>query len=128
MAKAKRGEQTTPKPLAWLHGEIKTPPFMEEGRKEAGYLLRLLQQGEMLGMPQAEPIPIVGPRCGAIRVRDGAHHWRIMFRVDPDAILIVAVYAKKTKKIPQEIIDSCKKRLKDYDEAAKKAAKEVPKN
>ncbi len=113
--KVKKGEQTTPKLLAWLHGEIKTPPFTEEGRKEAGNLLRLLQQGEKLGMPQAESLPIVGSRCGALRVRDGAHHWRIM-------------YPKKTRKIPQEIINCCKKRLKDFDGAVKKAAKELPKN
>jgi|GEM_PF-2948238 hypothetical protein len=37
------------KPVAWLHGEIKTPPFTEEGRKEAGKLLRLLQEGERVG-------------------------------------------------------------------------------
>lgn len=123
MAKDKSG-RPTPKPLAWLHGEIKTPPFTDEGRKEAGYLLRLLQQGEKLGMPQAEPLPMVGPRCGALRVRDGAHSWRIMYRVDPDAVLIVEVYAKKTRKVPQEIIDRCKKRLKNYDEAVKKAAKD----
>ncbi len=118
------------KPVGWLHGEIKTPPFTEEGRKEAGDLLRLLQEGEKLGMPQAEPLPIVGPRCGALRVRDGEHDWRIMYRVDPDAVLVVEVYAKKTKKIPQEVIDRCKKRLKDYDDTAKKqlskAAKEPP--
>ena len=128
MAKDKKGAQTTAKPLAWLHGEIKTPPFTQEGRKEAGYLLRLLQQGEKLGMPQAEPLPIVGPRCGALRVRDGGHHWRIMVRVDRDAVLLVEVYAKKTRKIPQEIIDRCQKRLKDYDEAVKKAPKEPPMN
>lgn len=29
-------------PLAWLHGEIKTPPFSTAARLEAGYLLRLL--------------------------------------------------------------------------------------
>src|SRR5437867_3598354 len=112
MAKKKTGGQTTPKPLAWLHGEIKTPPFTTEARKEAGYLLRLLQRGEKLGMPQAESLPIVGARCGALRVRDGAHNWRIMYRVDPDAVLIVEAYAKKTRKIPQEIIDSCRKRLR----------------
>jgi hypothetical protein len=27
------------KPLAWLHGEIKTPPFSTEARIEAGVLL-----------------------------------------------------------------------------------------
>ncbi len=30
------------KPLIWLHGEIKTPPFSQEGRIEAGVLLRRL--------------------------------------------------------------------------------------
>ena len=111
------------KPVAWLHSEIKTPPFTEEGRKEAGDLLRLLQEGVRLGMPQAEPLPIVGPRCGALRVRDGEHNWRIMFRIDPDTVLVLEVYAKKTRTIPQEVIDRCKKRLKAYDEIAKAAAR-----
>lgn len=34
------------KPLVWLHGQIKTPPFSAEARVEAGYLLGRLQQGE----------------------------------------------------------------------------------
>lgn len=36
----------TDKPLLWLHGEVKTPPFSLEARIEAGILLRRLQQGE----------------------------------------------------------------------------------
>jgi hypothetical protein len=44
MAKAQpaKEEVPAPKPLVWLHGEIKTPPFTVEGRQEAGMLLRLL--------------------------------------------------------------------------------------
>src|SRR5687768_2345670 len=42
------------KPLVWLHGEIKTPPFSPEARLEAGVLLRKLQQGEKAG-PAALP-------------------------------------------------------------------------
>src|SRR5271154_4367942 len=102
MAKGQDDDQDVPrrrKVVGWLHGEIKTPPFTPEGRKEAGDLLRLLQEGQKLGMPQAEPLPIVGPRCGALRVRDGEHNWRIMYRIDPDAVLIVEVYPKKTAKI-----------------------------
>ena len=128
MAKATRAEQTTPKPLAWLHGEIKTPPFTEEGRKEAGYLLRLLQQGEKLAMPQAEPLPIVGPRCGALRVPDGGHNWRIMYRVDARRVLILDVYAKKTKRIPDKVIAQCKRRLKDYDEEVARVLREQATN
>jgi phage-related protein len=126
MAKAKptEVEPPAPKPLAWLHGEIRTPPFTAEGRQEAGMLLRLLQQGEQLGMPQAEPLPDVGKRCGALRVRDAEHNWRIMYRIDPDAVLILEVYAKKTPKIPDEVIERCQNRLKRYDEAAKAAKKQ----
>lgn len=121
MAKAQPAEEETsaPRPLVWLHGEIKTPPFTAEGRQEAGMLLRLMQQGEHLGMPQAEPLPNVGKRCGALRVRDAQHNWRIMYRADADAILVLEVYAKKTRKIPDEVIERCQDRLKRYDEAAK---------
>src|SRR5436309_12208911 len=99
-----KGESTR-KSLIWLHGEIKTPPFTPEGRQEAGMLLRLLQEGERLEMPQAEPLPDVGPRCGALRVRDAGHNWRIMYRMDSDAVLVLDVYPKKTRKIPDEVIE-----------------------
>ena len=100
-------EAQTRKPLVWLHGEIKTPPFTPEGRQETGMLLRLLQEGEQLQMPQAEPLPNVGPRCGALRVRDAEHNWRIMYRVDSDAVLVLEVYSKKTRRIPDEVIERC---------------------
>lgn len=121
------GKQPERKPLVWLHGEIKTPPFSANARQEAGMLLRLLQEGERLGMPQAEPVPIVGPRCGALRVRDAEHNWRIMYRIDPDAVLVLEVYDKKTQKIPDAVINRCQKRLKQYEEAVAKAAKRKPK-
>ncbi len=125
MAKAKEGEWNEPsrKPVVWLHGEVKTPPFTLEGRQEAGMLLRLLQEGERLGMPHAEPLPDVGPRCGALRVRDAEHNWRIMYRIDSDAVLVLEVYPKKTRKIPDKVIERCKKRLKQYDAAVRVAKK-----
>ena len=125
MAKAKASEpdQPTRKPVVWLHGEIKTPPFTAEGRQEAGMLLRLLQEREPLSMPQAEPLLNVGPRCGALRVRDAEHNWRIMYRADSNAVLVLEVYSKKTRKIPDEVIKRCKDRLKRYDEAVRAAKK-----
>jgi phage-related protein len=127
MAKTHGASQAEPrrKPLVWLHGEIKTPPFSAEGRQEAGMLLRLLQEGQRLQMPQAEALPIVGPRCGALRVRDTGHNWRIMYRVDSDAILVLEVYQKKSPKIPDDVIDRCQQRMKRYD-AAVRAAKDKP--
>jgi phage-related protein len=105
------------KALVWLQGEVKTPPFTPEGRQEAGMLLRLLQEGEQLGMPQAEPLPEVGRGCGALRVRDAEHNWRIMYRIDADAVLVLEVYSKKTRKIPDEVIRRCKQRIKRYESA-----------
>lgn len=128
MAKLQRHEQgaRTPKPLFWLHGEVKTPPFTPEGRQEAGMLLRLLQEGEHLGMPQAESLPDVGPRCGALRVRDADHNWRIMYRIDADAVLVLEVYAKRTRQIPGEVMQRCKQRLKQYDAAVQSSRKTDP--
>ncbi len=66
------------KPLAWLHGEIKTPPFSKEGRIEAGTLLRRLQRGEGLGLPHSRPMPSIGRGCHELRVADKSHEWRIV--------------------------------------------------
>lgn len=110
------GNELEPKRLVFLHGEIKTPPFSELARREAGSLLRRLQNGESLGMPKAERLPIVGPRCGALRIRDDQHNWRIMYRIDPTVVLILDVYDKKTRQIPDQVTDNCKKRLRNYDE------------
>jgi phage-related protein len=79
-------------------------------------LLRLLLAGERLDMPQSEPLPSIAPGCGALRVRAQGHSWRIVYRIDSDAILILEVYSKTTRKIPKEVIDRCKQR-KQYDGA-----------
>ena len=107
------------KPLAWLHGEVKTPPFGQAARLEAGYLLRELQRGKSLGMPQSRPMTAIGPRCHELRVVDQQVTWRIIYRIDPDAIVIAEVFAKKTSQTPSTLIGACQKRLKEYDDAAK---------
>ena len=105
------------KPLVWLHGEIKTPPLSQAARIEAGYLLRLLQKGQAVGMPQSRPMPVVGPRCHELRVRDAGADWRIVYRLDADAVVILEVFAKKTRATPKTVIDACTRRLKEYDRA-----------
>jgi len=103
------------KPLVWLHGQIKTPPFSEEARLEAGYLLGRLQQGENLSLPHSRPMPSIGRRCHELRISDKDHTWRIVYRIDPDAIVILEVFAKATRETPQSVIDTCKARLSHYD-------------
>ena len=103
------------KPLVWLHGEVKTPPLTREARIEAGTLLRSLQRGERLSMPHSRPMPGIGRRCHELRIIDAGRTWRIIYRADSDAIVILEVFAKKTAKTPQSVIDACKQRLRDYD-------------
>jgi phage-related protein len=107
------------KPLAWLHGEIKTPPLSKSARLEAGFLLRQLQRGDLLSMPQSRPMPSIGPRCHELRINDANVTWRVVYRIDVDAIVILEVFAKKTGKTPKAVIDTCRKRLKEYDDAGK---------
>jgi phage-related protein len=107
----------TEKPLVWLHGEIKTPPFSGSARLEAGFLLRRLQMGESLGMPQSRPMSSIAPRCHELRIKDAAGNWRIIYRIDSDAIIIAEVFSKKSRKTPKDVIDSCRGRLRRYDDA-----------
>jgi phage-related protein len=107
------------KPLVWLHGEIKTPPFATAARIEAGMLLRRLQRGESLGMPHSRPMPAIGRGCPELRVRDRAANWRIVYRSDPDAIVIGEVFAKKTRTTPKDVIAICQRRFREYDDACK---------
>jgi phage-related protein len=103
------------KELVWLHGEVKTPPFSSLARLEAGFLLRRLQQGEMLTMPHSRPMPGIGPRCYELRVQDVDKSWRIVYRIDEDTILILEVFEKKTQQTPKSVVDTCKRRLARYD-------------
>jgi phage-related protein len=106
------------KPLVWLHGEIKTPPFSANARIEAGCLLRRLQRGDRLSMPHSRPMPEIGRRCHELRIVDGDQTWRIIHRIDPDAIVIAEVFSKKTRKTPLNVIERCMQRLRGYDEVA----------
>jgi phage-related protein len=105
----------TDKPLVWLHGEVKSPPLSASARIEAGLLLRRLQQGDSLGLPHSRPMPSIGKRCHELRITDEGSIWRIVYRVDPDAIVIGEVFQKKTAQTPQNVIKTSKARYAHYD-------------
>lgn len=119
MVKRRQGE----KPLVWLKGEVKTPPFSHAGRMEVGYLLRLLQEGESLGLPHSRPMPVIGIRCHELRINDESGTFRIVYRVDTDAIVILDVFMKKTQETPSSVIVVCKRRLRDYDRLSEMRSK-----
>ena len=77
--------------MAWLRGEIKSPPF---GAGAAG-----------------------SGRC-TNRVNDAGQSWRIVYRIDKDAIVIADVFAKKTRSTPRQVLEICRRRLREYDDAS----------
>lgn len=103
------------KPLVWMGGEVKTPPLSATARLEMGYLLRRLQQGELIGLPASRPMPTIGARCHELRVNDTRANWRLMYRLDTDAVVILEVFAKKTPATPKAVLELCQRRLKEYD-------------
>jgi phage-related protein len=107
------------KPLVWMSGEVKTPPLSQEARLEAGYLLRALQKGEKLALPHSRPMPSIGARCHELRIDDRDTTWRVIYRIDRDAIVILDVFQKKAQRIPKRVIEVCKRRILKYDSSAK---------
>jgi phage-related protein len=105
------------RPLVWLHGTVRTPPFSVAARLEGGVLLRRIQRGDKVGLPHSRPMPSIGRRCHELRIPDEDGTWRIVYRLDADAVVILEVFSKKSQQTPKHVIDSCKERLKMYDRA-----------
>lgn len=110
--------RTPDKPLVWLKGQVKTPPFSESARIEAGFLLRRLQQGELLALPHSRPMPAIGGQCHELRIVDQAQTWRIMYHVTGDAVVILDVFSKKTESTPADVLKTSAKRLAAYRKVA----------
>jgi phage-related protein len=65
----------------------------------------------------------VGSGCYELRVNDKNKTWRLFYFRDSDAIVILDVGEKKTRKTSQAKIELCQKRLKNYEQAKKQNAK-----
>jgi phage-related protein len=110
-----KGESRAGKVLVILSGDIKTPPLCRAVRRKIGYLIRQLQHGLALEMPHSRPMPTIGPRCHELRVSDGERAWRVVYRTDRDAVLVLALFSKKTGKTPRKVIEQSRRLLRLYD-------------
>ena len=66
-------------------------------------------------MPHSRPMPSIGARCHELRIKDRDIDWRIVYRIDADAIVILEVFNKTTNRTPKHVIDTCKRRIAQYD-------------
>ena len=103
----------------------KLVPIVMLGRRlevpENNVLLRQLQRGDPLLLPHSRPMPSIGRRVHELRVPDADVTWRIVYRLDADAIVIGEVFAKKSAQTPQLVITTCQKRFKAYDAATRES-------
>jgi len=60
-------------------------------------------------------MPSIGRRCHELRIPDEDKTWRIVYQIDDDAIVILEIFAKKDRTTPRYVVDTCKKRIRDYD-------------
>lgn len=65
-------------------------------------------------------MPVLGTRCGELRIQDATVTWRILYRLDPDAVVILDVFAKKTRATPGAVLRTCAERLKLYDQLSRR--------
>jgi phage-related protein len=77
-------------------------------------------------LPHSRPMPSIGRRCHELRVPDKGRDWRIVYRIDLEAIVILEVFAKTTRQTPQGVIATCKRRLKRYDSLHKQIGGSAP--
>jgi len=64
-------------------------------------------------------MPSIGARCHELRIQDTHKTWRVVYRVDTDAIVIAEVFSKTTRATPTSVIAACKQRLNAYDQILK---------
>jgi phage-related protein len=49
-------------------------------------------------LPHSRPMPTIGARCHELRIIDGAKNWRIIYRIDGDAIVVLECFKRKRKR------------------------------
>ncbi len=60
-------------------------------------------------------MPIIGSRVHELRVTDAHVAWRVIYRLDGDAVVVVDVFKKSTMTTPRRVIEESRRRLRRYD-------------
>lgn len=74
-----------------------------------------MQDGYGIKQPSGRPMPSIGNRVHELRVDDKNVSWRVVYRIDDDAIVIFDVFAKKRQQTPRQAIKRSQRRIKRYD-------------
>lgn len=68
-------------------------------------------------MPVSKVMTTIGQGCYELRIHDNQQNtnWRIVYRIDDDAIIIAHWFKKTTRTTSKKDINLCKARLAQYD-------------
>jgi phage-related protein len=67
-------------------------------------------------MPESRPLPAIDPRCHELRIDDIVNktEWRVIYYTGQQAIAVLDIFAKKTRKTPSDVISHCRRRLAQF--------------
>ena len=95
-----------------VRDEVRTWP--KAVRLALGEAIYALQQGVVIGMPLARPMPSIAPGVAELRIRDSAGQFRVFYLVrSSSGVLVFHAFIKKTQQTPQHEIVLGRRRLKD---------------
>jgi phage-related protein len=114
----RNGEKADSKPIQWLgDSRDRLRRFPQAARREIGYQLSLIQAGRSSG--DWRPIPLVGAGVIEIRVHAGGEYRVFYVAKFEDAIYVLHVFAKKTRKASSLDVELGRKRYRELLERQK---------
>jgi phage-related protein len=93
-------------------GEFRDLPIAV--RKAFGEMLRVLQEGINLGMPDSRPMPVVAIGVDELRAKDPSGQYRAFYlKKSKEGILVLRAFHKKSQETPQSEIKLARRRLQE---------------
>lgn len=100
------------KPCVWWGDSLaRLREIAPEARREAGQQLRLIQAGQQ--PDDWKPMPSVGLGVSEIRVRVGGAYRLIYVAKFTEAVYVLHVFQKKSRKTPRNEIELARKRFRE---------------
>ena len=78
-----------------------------------GYLLKKVQRGHRLPQSVCRPMRRVGKDCFELIVRTKHTSWRVIYRDDSDAVIVLAIYSLGQGRTSKRVVDTAKRRLEE---------------
>ena len=102
-----------------LHGELKKEleKFNIRLRDKTYDLMRIIADGERIGMPRSRPMPSIEKGVHELRLKDISGQYRFFYYVKlENDILFFHFFKKKEQKTSKKEIELARKRLKNMKE------------